>query len=340
MFPLIWFAFKPQMWDTIPMTSVHLQLNQGTIFQVPHMPTQVTAEQRGTLLRDPFRSVSYVSSVWRVSISHRRGEQTMASVWWHRFVTQTVSPGGPVSATQRNEKVAQQTCSVSWWQRVVDMAAGSVWLSFARTLVEICAQFCRSSVDLGRGHWEPLRLLWGPDDHTRDTARNTHTRRERARFCWECWGFPSSAEIPRKPRIPQWALRKLSGQDSWVSWLIQRLNNFKSWETELEPFPWVQLRRRCAPWCPGSTPSVALCFRGDDILSILTGVNYDVSNKDDTKNMGKQMPQPIFTLRKKLFFPLNWCVLHMDDTRLVDALFVFGGVGFNLFFMISFILKY
>lgn len=47
------------------------------------------------------------------------------------------------------------------------------------------------------------------------------------------------------------------------------------------------------------------CPLGDDILSILTGVNYDVSNKDDLRNMGKQMPQPIFTLRKKLFFPLN-----------------------------------
>lgn len=47
------------------------------------------------------------------------------------------------------------------------------------------------------------------------------------------------------------------------------------------------------------------CPLGDDILSILTGVNYDVSNKDDRRNMGKQMPQPIFTLRKKLFFPLH-----------------------------------
>ncbi|KAL1770915.1 hypothetical protein HispidOSU_019751 [Sigmodon hispidus] len=47
------------------------------------------------------------------------------------------------------------------------------------------------------------------------------------------------------------------------------------------------------------------CPKGDDILSILTSVNYDVSNKDDWRNMGKQMPQPIFTLRKKLFFPLN-----------------------------------
>ncbi|GAB1284999.1 Caspase-8 [Apodemus speciosus] len=47
------------------------------------------------------------------------------------------------------------------------------------------------------------------------------------------------------------------------------------------------------------------CPQGDDILSILTGVNYDVSKKDDTKNSAKQMPQPTFTLRKKLFFPPN-----------------------------------
>ncbi|XP_036110139.1 caspase-8 [Molossus molossus] len=46
------------------------------------------------------------------------------------------------------------------------------------------------------------------------------------------------------------------------------------------------------------------CPRGDDILTILTEVNFEVSNKDDKKNMGKQMPQPTFTLRKKLFFPL------------------------------------
>lgn len=48
-----------------------------------------------------------------------------------------------------------------------------------------------------------------------------------------------------------------------------------------------------------------LFFRGEDILTILTEVNFEVSNKDDRKNMGKQMPQPTFTLRKKLFFPLN-----------------------------------
>ncbi|XP_039073722.1 caspase-8 [Hyaena hyaena] len=47
------------------------------------------------------------------------------------------------------------------------------------------------------------------------------------------------------------------------------------------------------------------CPRGEDILTILTEVNFEVSNKDDKKNMGKQMPQPTFTLRKKLFFPIN-----------------------------------
>lgn len=47
------------------------------------------------------------------------------------------------------------------------------------------------------------------------------------------------------------------------------------------------------------------CPRGEDILTILTEVNFEVSNKDDKKNMGKQMPQPTFTLRKKLFFPPN-----------------------------------
>lgn len=47
------------------------------------------------------------------------------------------------------------------------------------------------------------------------------------------------------------------------------------------------------------------CPRGEDILTILTEVNYEVSSKDDRKNEGKQMPQPTFTLRKKLFFPLN-----------------------------------
>ncbi|KAM4835781.1 caspase-8 [Thomomys bottae] len=45
------------------------------------------------------------------------------------------------------------------------------------------------------------------------------------------------------------------------------------------------------------------CPQGDDILTILTKVNYEVSEKTDQKNMAKQMPQPMFTLRKKLFFP-------------------------------------
>ncbi|XP_045431360.1 caspase-8 isoform X2 [Pipistrellus kuhlii] len=47
------------------------------------------------------------------------------------------------------------------------------------------------------------------------------------------------------------------------------------------------------------------CPRGDDILTILTEVNFEVSSKDDKRNMGKQMPQPTFTLRKKLYFPLD-----------------------------------
>ncbi|XP_059024404.1 caspase-8 isoform X2 [Mustela lutreola] len=47
------------------------------------------------------------------------------------------------------------------------------------------------------------------------------------------------------------------------------------------------------------------CPRGEDILSILTEVNFEVSSKDDRRNMGKQMPQPTFTLRKKLIFPCD-----------------------------------
>ncbi|XP_051839750.1 caspase-8 isoform X2 [Antechinus flavipes] len=42
-----------------------------------------------------------------------------------------------------------------------------------------------------------------------------------------------------------------------------------------------------------------------DILDILTNVNAEVSQKIDIKNKGKQMPQPKYTLRKKLFFPIN-----------------------------------
>uniref|UniRef100_A0A8C8SY52 Caspase-8 n=1 Tax=Pelusios castaneus TaxID=367368 RepID=A0A8C8SY52_9SAUR len=47
------------------------------------------------------------------------------------------------------------------------------------------------------------------------------------------------------------------------------------------------------------------CPRGEDILSILTAVNLEVSKKNDRLNQGKQMPQPSFTLRKKLIFPIN-----------------------------------
>lgn len=45
------------------------------------------------------------------------------------------------------------------------------------------------------------------------------------------------------------------------------------------------------------------CPQGHDVLTILTEVNFEVGKKIDLKNMGKQMPQPIFTLRKKLLFP-------------------------------------
>ncbi|XP_019378756.1 PREDICTED: caspase-8-like isoform X1 [Gavialis gangeticus] len=47
------------------------------------------------------------------------------------------------------------------------------------------------------------------------------------------------------------------------------------------------------------------CPRGEDILSILTAVNHEVSRKYDRLNQGKQMPQPSFTLRKKLIFPID-----------------------------------
>ncbi|XP_060113272.1 caspase-10 [Heteronotia binoei] len=44
--------------------------------------------------------------------------------------------------------------------------------------------------------------------------------------------------------------------------------------------------------------------RGEDILSILTEVNKDVSYRADPQGEKKQMPQPAFTLRKKLIFPV------------------------------------
>ncbi|NXU23690.1 CASP8 protein, partial [Thalassarche chlororhynchos] len=47
------------------------------------------------------------------------------------------------------------------------------------------------------------------------------------------------------------------------------------------------------------------CPRGEDILTILTAVNQEVSRKSCKQNAEKQMPQPSFTLRKKLIFPVN-----------------------------------
>ncbi|XP_030341502.1 caspase-10 isoform X3 [Strigops habroptila] len=44
--------------------------------------------------------------------------------------------------------------------------------------------------------------------------------------------------------------------------------------------------------------------RGEDILSILTEVNEDVSRRVDRLGTKKQMPQPAYTLRKKLIFPI------------------------------------
>ncbi|NXW64466.1 CASP8 protein, partial [Eurystomus gularis] len=47
------------------------------------------------------------------------------------------------------------------------------------------------------------------------------------------------------------------------------------------------------------------CPRGEDILTILTAVNQEVSRKSCEPNAEKQMPQPSFTLRKKLIFPVD-----------------------------------
>ncbi|XP_041117554.1 caspase-8-like [Polyodon spathula] len=44
--------------------------------------------------------------------------------------------------------------------------------------------------------------------------------------------------------------------------------------------------------------------RGEDLLSILTKVNMDVSRKTDEYRIKKQIPQPAFSLRKKLVFPI------------------------------------
>ncbi|XP_008937588.1 PREDICTED: caspase-8, partial [Merops nubicus] len=47
------------------------------------------------------------------------------------------------------------------------------------------------------------------------------------------------------------------------------------------------------------------CPRGEDILTILTAVNQEVSRKSCQPKAEKQMPQPSFTLRKRLIFPVN-----------------------------------
>ncbi|XP_058041512.1 uncharacterized protein LOC131199572 [Ahaetulla prasina] len=44
--------------------------------------------------------------------------------------------------------------------------------------------------------------------------------------------------------------------------------------------------------------------RGEDLLSILTEVNEEVSKRADAQRERKQMPQPAYTLRKKLIFPV------------------------------------
>ncbi|NXW75539.1 CASP8 protein, partial [Hirundo rustica] len=47
------------------------------------------------------------------------------------------------------------------------------------------------------------------------------------------------------------------------------------------------------------------CPRGEDVLTILTAVNQEVSKKTCERGAKKQMPQPSFTLRKRLIFPAN-----------------------------------
>ncbi|XP_074515348.1 caspase-8 [Sebastes fasciatus] len=49
---------------------------------------------------------------------------------------------------------------------------------------------------------------------------------------------------------------------------------------------------------------VQMVPRGCDLVSILTKVNADVSQKTDSSGVKKQMPQPTFSLRKKVVFPI------------------------------------
>ncbi|NXO20473.1 CASP8 protein, partial [Cisticola juncidis] len=46
------------------------------------------------------------------------------------------------------------------------------------------------------------------------------------------------------------------------------------------------------------------CPRGEDVLTILTAVNEEVSRKTCERGSKKQMPQPSFTLTKRLIFPV------------------------------------
>ncbi|XP_073329680.1 caspase-8 [Pagrus major] len=49
---------------------------------------------------------------------------------------------------------------------------------------------------------------------------------------------------------------------------------------------------------------VKMVPRGCDLVTILTKVNADVSHKTDSSGMKKQMPQPAFSLTKKVVFPI------------------------------------
>uniref|UniRef100_A0A673HEL4 Caspase 10, apoptosis-related cysteine peptidase n=1 Tax=Sinocyclocheilus rhinocerous TaxID=307959 RepID=A0A673HEL4_9TELE len=57
------------------------------------------------------------------------------------------------------------------------------------------------------------------------------------------------------------------------------------------------------PSLPTRINPVASSPRGIDLLSILTQVNSDVSKKTDKSGLRKQMPQPEFTLTKRVVFP-------------------------------------
>lgn len=56
-------------------------------------------------------------------------------------------------------------------------------------------------------------------------------------------------------------------------------------------------------WISDRVSHVLCACRGVDLLSILTQVNSDVSKKTDKRGLKKQMPQPEFTLTKRVVFP-------------------------------------